>query len=253
MSPRFVRTDWPSFLDRFHSQRPGITEALLGRCRDEAGFDPYQWLAAAAPRGGTILDVACGSGPTRRLVDGSWIGVDRSMSELRRATENRDAAVVRADALELPLGTASVDHVMCTMALMLISPVEDALGEIRRVLAPGGTLHLLLPARRPLRSGDTWRYLRLYLALGSTARFPPSPLRRRPDLALARGGFAVTSTERRRFAYPIADSASAQRLIDALYLPGVPTARLDRAARVVDTWVGSAIGIALGHISARRT
>lgn len=252
MSPWFARTDWPSFLDRFHAERPGITEALLVRCRDEAGLDPYQWLAAAAPRGGTILDVACGSGPTRRLVDGSWIGVDRSMSELRRATENRDAAVVRADALELPFGTASVDHVMCTMALMLISPVEDALGEIHRVLAPGGTLHLLLPARRPLRPGDTWRYLRLYLALGSTARFPPSPLRRRPDRALARGGFAATSTERRRFAYPIADSASAQRLIDALYLPGVTPPRLDRASRLAEGWAGTGIGIALARVVARR-
>lgn len=50
----------------------------LVRCRDEDGVDPYHWLAAASPGGEMALDLACGSGPTRRLVEGTWVGIDRS-------------------------------------------------------------------------------------------------------------------------------------------------------------------------------
>jgi hypothetical protein len=52
-----------AYLDRFHDERPGITEVILARARDEDGEDPYRWLVAGAPPG-PVVDLACGSAPT---------------------------------------------------------------------------------------------------------------------------------------------------------------------------------------------
>ena len=247
-----VRPDWPAYLDRFHSERPGITEDLLLQCRDPNGLDPYAWLAESVPDGVT-LDLACGSGPMHDRVTGRWVGVDRSTGELTRAVDRGAGPVVLGDALQLPLPTASVSSVVCSMALMLISPVDRALGEIRRVLEPGGTLHVLLPSRRPLRPSDTWRYLRLYVALGSPARFPPSPLTRRAERVLDDAGLTVVSTESRRFGYPLSGPGSARLLVDALYLPGVSDRARERAVAVGAGWKGSELGIALVRLGLRRS
>ncbi|MDZ7679632.1 MAG: class I SAM-dependent methyltransferase [Acidimicrobiales bacterium] len=246
------RPDWPHYLERFHTERPGITEDLLLDCRDDNGRDPYQWLASGVTSGGRVLDLACGSGPMHGLLGPGWIGVDRSAEELDRAVANDAGPVARADALALPMPSHSVDAVVCSMALMLVSPLTRALEEMRRVLVPGGALHVMVPARRPLTAGDTRRYLRLYLALVSPARFPPSPLRRHPTRVLAEAGFSASTIEHRRFDYPLVDPASGRRLVDALYLPGVAAPRLDRASRVAERWIGSALGIALQRIVARR-
>lgn len=252
MTGRSARPDWPDYLDRFHAERPGITEDLLARCRDETGQDPYQWLTGGIPATFPILDLACGSGPLHALVGANWIGMDRSRGELQRAVSNGARPMVRSDAVALPVADHSVETVVCSMALMLVAPLAPALDEIRRVLAPGGALHVMVPARRPLSARDTWRYLRLYLALRSPARFPPSPLRRRPARVLRGSGFDVLSSERRRFGYPLDAPASARRFVDALYLPGVPMPRVERAAGVAGRWEGSEIGIALHRIVARR-
>jgi SAM-dependent methyltransferase len=249
---RNVQTDWPAYLDRFHAERPGITEALLDRCRDENGVQPYQWLAeSVGSTGGTTLDLACGSGPTHQLVHGAWVGVDRSPEELERASASQARPLVRADASALPLADGGAGRVLCSMAMMLLAPLGEVLGEVRRVLAPGGTLHLLLPARRPLRAMDTWRYLRLYLTMRSPARFPPSPLRAHPERVLDAAGFHVLSSDRRRFAYPLSDSDAARRFVDALYLPGVSVQRRDDAVELARRWQGDEVGVALHRIVAR--
>lgn len=247
-----LRPDWPRYLDRFHEERPGITEDLLLDCRDDHGRDPYQWLAGGVSSAGSVLDLACGSGPLHGLLGPGWIGVDRSVHELDRAVANDVGPVARADALALPMPAHSVDAVVCSMALMLISPLARALEEIRRVSVPGGALHVLVPARRPLTAGDRRRYLRLYLALGSPARFPPSPLRRHPSRVLTEAGFSVSTIEHRRFDYPLVEPGSGRRLVDALYLPGVAAPRLDRASQVADRRIGPALGVALLRIVARR-
>lgn len=252
MTDRRVRPDWPGYLDRFHSERPGITEDLLTRCRDDTGQDPYQWLAEGIPTAGPTLDLACGSGPAHALVGSNWIGLDRSQGELHRAVSNGARRVVRADSQALPISDGGADAVLCSMALMLFDPLPGALEEIRRVLSPGGTVHIMVPTRRPLTVRDTWRYLRLYLALRSPARFPPSPLRRRPARAVQEAGFDVVSDEQRRFGYPLDGDDAARQFVDALYLPGVPATSLERGVGAADRWTGSDIGIALHRIVARR-
>ena len=253
MTGRRHRPDWPDYLDRFHSDRPGITEDLLTACRDDTGRDPYEWLTAGTSSAAPILDVACGSGPVHALVGSSWIGMDRSGGELERAVANDARPVIQADAGVLPVADSSVEVVVCSMALMLVSPLVRALDEIRRVLVPGGTLHVMVPTRRPLAARDTWRYLRLYLALRSPARFPPSALRRHPARAFRESALDVVSDEQRRFGYPLSGPESARLHVDSLYLPGVPDSSLERAAGVAGRWEGSELGIALQRIVARRS
>ena len=60
---------WTEYVAGFHAGRPGITERVLGRARDADG-DAYDWLAAAVPARGRVLDVACGSAPLKSRLPG---------------------------------------------------------------------------------------------------------------------------------------------------------------------------------------
>lgn len=100
--------------------------------------------------GERVLDVACGSGlvacaaAERVGPDGSVIGVDLSeamLEEARRVAGERDIGNVsfrRADAEALGLPEESFDVGFCAFGLMYAPDPVRALGEIRRVLAPGG-------------------------------------------------------------------------------------------------------------------
>jgi ubiquinone/menaquinone biosynthesis C-methylase UbiE len=76
------------------------------------------------------------------------IGVDMSPGELAAARARlgdgrAELLCERAQALSLP--DASVDHVLCHMALMLMAPLDAVLRELRRVSKPGGVLAAMLP------------------------------------------------------------------------------------------------------------
>ena len=74
---------WGRYLRRFHGERPGITEAVLGKARDGA-TSPYEWAVQALDASGPVLDLACGSAPLRRLIpDLLCIGMDSSFSKHR--------------------------------------------------------------------------------------------------------------------------------------------------------------------------
>ena len=70
----------------FHRDQAGITEDVLALAKVD-GVTPYQWLCEPLRDvSSLVLDIACGSGPVRRLLGGvDWIGVDRSSDELSRA------------------------------------------------------------------------------------------------------------------------------------------------------------------------
>jgi SAM-dependent methyltransferase len=224
-------TGWSGYLAGFHARRPGITEQVLRRTRGAAG-DPYGWLAAAVPERVGVLDLACGNAPLwPRLPGRNYVGIDVSAAELAAARDRGAAGRVRASAAALPLPDASVDVVVCSMALQVLTPLPAVLAETARVLAPGGRLVATVPDRGPLRLLDAPVLAGLLAALGRGLSYPNDPaLRRLPDL-LAGAGLRLISDERRRFAYPLVDDAAADRFLDSLYLPDLP-ARRYRAARV---------------------
>lgn len=109
--------------------------------------------------GGTILDVACGTGRFTRYVatettdaadttdafDETFVwGIDTSMGMLRRARRYaaregvENVGFARMDAEHLQFGTDSFDGVACCWALHLFPDVPRAAAEVRRVLVPDG-------------------------------------------------------------------------------------------------------------------
>ena len=233
-------TSWPGYLRTYHDRHAGITEELLRRCH----LDPYAWLLEGVDVSGRrVLDLACGSAPMYPdLTPARYLGVDASPGELGAAVARRRGPVVRADATRLPLPDASVDLVVCSMALQILTPLADVLAELRRVLRPSGLLVALIPVSRPLTRGDRVRYSQILWRL------------RRPRLGyanphvprlLARAGWTVTSSQAQRFAYPVNSPLDGRRLVDAFYLPGSTDAQHTAAAELVSGWTGAELGIPL--------
>lgn len=237
---------WNGYLAGFHAEHPAITETVLDGSRDRDGHGPYDWVANAVPSGGVIVDVACGSGPLAARTGHGWIGVDSASPELALAARAAPGQVVRADAAAIPLRTGVADSVVCSMALMIFDEPAAVVAEMIRLLRPGGTLVVLLPAARPLTLRDRWRYARLLWAL----RLRSLPFRHRRVLARPRqvlesGGLRIERLERRRFAYPLTGDGDGHRFVHSLYLPGVDASRRSRATGTLNRWTGSNIGVPL--------
>lgn len=130
--------------------------------------------------GQAILEIGCGTGNlllalARRRLDLSLIGIDPDPDALRRARRKAGRARLpvrfeRGYAGALPLPDASVDRVLSSLMLHHLDEEEKtrAMAEIRRVLRPGGQLHIVdlagspddrglharLARRNPRRAGD---------------------------------------------------------------------------------------------------
>ena len=116
-------------------------------------FEPYaQDLAGRVqvPAGGTVLEVACGTGRVTRLLR------ERLPESIRlTATDLNDAMLDyarrqfpegpgitwrQADAAALPFPDGSFDAVVCQFGYMFVPDKETAMREARRVLRSGGSL-----------------------------------------------------------------------------------------------------------------
>jgi SAM-dependent methyltransferase len=122
----------------------------------------FELVARAANLSGEewFLDLACGSGiyarpMARRLERGHLVGLDLSAPMLRVLGRKAEAqglenlTLVRGSALDLPFEDCTFHAVNCCGALHLFSDVARALGEIRRVLRPGGGFTAAVLGRPP--------------------------------------------------------------------------------------------------------
>jgi SAM-dependent methyltransferase len=119
----------------------GIAEWYDATCAQSA-FTTGIALRLLGEVQGRLLDVGCGTGAhTAQFSRQGWdvTGVDLSTDQLRLARE-RGVDVVRADATAVPFEDASFDAVVSMWTHTDIDDFAAALGEIARVLRPGGTL-----------------------------------------------------------------------------------------------------------------
>jgi SAM-dependent methyltransferase len=100
------------------------------------------------PRDCRVLDLACGTGVVAELAAAtamSVTGVDRNPAMLEVARQIDPARTwVHGDATLLPLPTHAFDIVYCQQGLQYVAALGAALGEVRRVLVPGGRLAVAL-------------------------------------------------------------------------------------------------------------
>lgn len=102
------------------------------------------------PPGSTVLDLAAGTGDFCRELTGAGmrpVGVDLSFGML--AAARTTAPLAQADALRLPVRTASADGVTCGFALRNFVELDPFFDELGRVVRPGGRIALLEVAEPP--------------------------------------------------------------------------------------------------------
>jgi 2-polyprenyl-3-methyl-5-hydroxy-6-metoxy-1,4-benzoquinol methylase len=102
------------------------------------------------PRGSVILDAGCGPGfHTLRLarrgfrvesMDFSATAVELARANVERAGLSQRVHLRQGSLLELPFATGRFPYILCWGVLMHVPEVERAVGELARVLAPGGKL-----------------------------------------------------------------------------------------------------------------
>jgi len=115
---------------------------------------------------GRVLEIGIGSGLNLAFYDRGRVaklwGLEPSEALRRIAHERARAAGIEVEFLglpgeQIPLEDASVDTVVTTYTLCTIPGVERALGEMRRVLVPGGSLLFSEHGRAPDAGVARWQ------------------------------------------------------------------------------------------------
>ncbi len=143
-------------------------------------------LGLARSPTGAIVDVGCGTGANlawlaQRTERSRLIGLEPDAHALKLAQQRElSVCLLRADAARLPLATACAAMIVCCDVLEHIDDDSAACRELFRVLAPGGTLVVTVPAGHSLWSAHD-------LALGHRRRYARGVLQGR----LASAGFEI--------------------------------------------------------------
>jgi SAM-dependent methyltransferase len=122
-----------------------------------------------------------------------------------------------------------VDVVTSSLGLVVVQPMSQVIGEIARVLRPGGVLAGIAPAIRPLGPGDVRVLTRINALLRTKPQFPgPVELTGFAKTLQAHGMTAVEDA-RERYRFTIRTRADAELVMSALYLPQTRPVRIERA------------------------
>ena len=152
----------------------------------------HGWRTRAADRaelseGDSALDLCCGTGDlalelrARVGASGRVVGADFSERMLELANEKAlergmpEVTFEWADALELPYSDASFDAVTVGFGVRNLADLDDGVGEMARVLRPGGRLVILeitQPQKPPLSTFFSLWFDRIVPLLGRFAGDP---------------------------------------------------------------------------------
>jgi ubiquinone/menaquinone biosynthesis C-methylase UbiE len=156
-----------------------------------------------------LLDVATGTGAVLRVLarrrsrPTRATGIDRSPAMLDRVPPLPPGWTLRqADATELPFAPASFDVVIASYLLHLLDParLRQALGEMRRVLTPGGRVVTVTPVAPRSELEAVYRLVVRALGLIDEHSLGLRPLDPRRDLT--RSGFVPIRSRYVRGGYP---------------------------------------------------
>lgn len=120
------------------------------------------WVAAELAGARRVLDVGCGEGQVGRLAVGVAgidvvAGVDPTWAQVAEAARRGgDVSYGRASADALPFASGAFDAVVACLVFEHIVEVDAALGEVARVLAPGGRFLFLLNHPLLQTPGSGW-------------------------------------------------------------------------------------------------
>jgi ubiquinone/menaquinone biosynthesis C-methylase UbiE len=156
-----------------------------------------EWLGERAH--GRVLEVAIGTGLnlSHYPADTTITGIELSPAMLavarQRAAElGRDVDLHEGDAEHLPFDGASFDTAVCALSLCTIPDPAAAIGEMQRVLVPGGRLLLLDHV------SSTWPpiYAGQWLLERMTIRLAGEHFTRRQLPLVQAAGFEIVETKR---------------------------------------------------------
>ena len=156
-----------------------------------------EWLGARAR--GRVLEVAIGTGlnlphyPADAIVTGVELSPAMlAIAKQRAADLGRDVDLHTGDAQALPFDEAAFDTVVCALSLCTIPDPVAAIGEMKRVLEPGGRLLLLDHV------GSTWPpiYAAQWLLERLTIRAAGEHFTRRQLPLVRSAGFDIVEVER---------------------------------------------------------
>lgn len=121
---------------------------------------PLGWMGLTAARrrlveglAGKVLEVGTGTGlalPGYPPSVQNVVAIDVDEAALARARRRRHGVtLLQADVQDLPFPDASFDAVVSSLVFCSVAAPERALGEVLRVLRPGGELRMLEHVRAP--------------------------------------------------------------------------------------------------------
>lgn len=239
----------PAEVAALHEGWPGLTEDLLtpARLPGPGGANPYEWLAAALPSTGLIVDVGCGSAPLAEVVGrGRYLGVDAHPRELAAALQRRPTLagrLIRGQGLDPVRGP--VAGVALSMVAMLLD-LDRLLEQAAELTTPGDVLVATVPLRDRAVVGGT-PYGRLLHAYGLLDQpFPESIDREALPRRISGFGWSMGSDVVREFVRPLTGPADRRLLLAQFYAADTPA----RARELVEGW--ASIGYPIRRIVAHR-
>ena len=128
-------------------ERYAVPPLIASACGSKAIMKQREKIVPSAE--GVVLELGCGSGTNFGLYDRSKVNrlhaLEPAPGMMKRARKTADALqfsdkidFIEAGAEAIPLEDNSVDSAVITFVLCTIPDWKSALGEVRRVLKPGG-------------------------------------------------------------------------------------------------------------------